>query len=287
MDFQEIASWLVSEAGAGWAAALFVVIVAVIGWIAGWRRRERPPLVVVEEMKNIRLLDIHPSQRERLTVSYLVEEGMQIPIEDLRQKDIVIYNNGTSDIVDPVQIELRVVRAGSDQVPFQGFWEWFSDDKRFASTVVKEEVSERVGSSELKAFMWRGVHIELPYLNSYPVHRDCVRAHIVCDGEVEMALWGTETGRGWSARFISLERARLVQRRVGMGVAGAAFLLILLGLLCMKRTVGSPYPILRVITATIFAVGVGLLYLDRPVARVICRRILQARLPSDFIPTKA
>lgn len=287
MDFQEIVNWLVSEAGAGWAAALLVVIVAVVGWTIAWRRRERPPLVLIQETGSMRLLDIHPSQRDKLTVSYSIEDGMQIPVQDLRQKDIVIYNNGTRDILEPLQIELRVVRAGSDQVPFRGFWEWFSDDKRFASAVLKEEVSEQVAGDVIKAFMWRGVRIELPYLNSYPVHRDYVAAHIVCDGEIEMALWAKESGKGWSARFISLQHSRVLRRRVGMGVLVASALLLLLGYLCITRIDPGPYVILRLIPPTILSVGVGLLFLEEAVTRVICRRILGGRLPSEFKRTQS
>jgi hypothetical protein len=282
MDGEAMVTWLVSEAGAGWAAALLVLIVALVGWITALLRRDRPPLVVIQEIASIRLLDIHPSQRDRLTVIYSYEDGMEIRVEDLRQKDIVIYNNGTKDVLDPLEVELRVVAPGSDQGPFQGFWQWFSEDKRIASTVIEEEASETVADTVMPGLAWHGVRIQLPYLNSYPLHRDYVAAHIVCDGEIEMALWARQSGKGWSARFVPLQQSLRLQRRVGMTVLAVAGLLLLVCYLWISIPEPSPSLILRLIPATILMVATGLLILQDTITAAVWRRVMRARLPSEF-----
>ncbi len=287
MDSQTILSWLLSEAGAGWAAALLVLVVALVGWIIAWRRRERPACVIVQEIESIKLLDIHRSQRDKLTVSYSYEDGMEIPVQDLRQKKIVIYNNGSRDILDPLEVELRVVRAGSDEVPFRGFWQWFSEDKRFTSTVLEEEVSEQVGKTLVRGLLWRGVRIELPYLNSYPVHRDYVAAHIVCDGEIEMALWGKESGRGWSAEFIPLHRVEDLRSRIS-NMVGWSFLwasLASITLLTFGTAMVLIAPQLRWLgycgAALAFMVALSLAP-HMKITRSIVSRYLRIRWPAEF-----
>ena len=63
---QSFWNWLIGEAGAGW----IVGILGIIGGIYAWRKRERPPRVVLQEVNSVNLLDIHPSQAEKLEVYY-------------------------------------------------------------------------------------------------------------------------------------------------------------------------------------------------------------------------
>ena len=69
--------WLIGEAGAGWIIGLL----GLLGVLFTWLRRERPSRVIIQEINTIRLLDIHPSQRERLSVHYTDTQGEQERIQ--------------------------------------------------------------------------------------------------------------------------------------------------------------------------------------------------------------
>lgn len=284
MGIQAFLSWVFSEAGAGWAAASIVLVIALVGWILDRRRRERAPRVIIQEIKRTKLLDIHPSQQDRLRVHYTDENGTQEPVKDLQQKEIVIYNNGTRDILEPLEpLELvfRFPSLDPDQAQLGGFWRWFFDDGVYASRRL-EEVSIAGIPEELGLKVARGVTVELPYLNSYPVHRDYFKAYLVSDGEVEVSLVGRHSGKGWSAHFVSLDRWRGLQRRVNTAILWACAALLLLGLVVLGSAIAATLPILALVWAACWTVATLLLVSINLVTGTLSRKYLGARLPSDF-----
>ena len=116
--------WLVGEAGAGWIVGFIGLLLSLYAWL----HRECAPKVIVQEVNSIRLLDIHSTQRESLSVFYTDSEGQQVRVQDLQQEEVVIYNNGTVDVREPLQLVIRFHQAGSKGEEFSGFWQLVSDD---------------------------------------------------------------------------------------------------------------------------------------------------------------
>ena len=204
--------WLITEAGAGW-------IIGILGLIAGfytWLRRERPPRVVIQEIENIRLLNVHPSQQENLSVHFVDERGEAERIESLEQKELVIYNNGTKDILQSIELSLAVCEEDSKK-GFSGFWRLIFDDDAGISQVVCDNTENA----------WTGVHVEVPYLNSYPVHKHYVKAYLISERGVRLDLL-KGVGKGWSAYLVSFKGLREFERRVTRLLSGATVILLTL-----------------------------------------------------------
>ena len=230
---EALLDWLIGEPGAVWVTGTLLLVVTLIGLALRWVRRERPPRVVIQETGSIRLLDIHPSQRDRLRVSYVDEKGIPQPVEDLRQKEIVIYNDGTRDIMEPMELRLRFVDPRSSDRPFPGLWWWLFDETKYSATQLEEEETVQMGSTTIHKAIQRGVRIELPYLNSFPLHGDYVAAHLVSDGEVDIVLWGKVAGRGWSAHYTSPHELKDMEGRVErrLRLASGSLMLLAVGLM--------------------------------------------------------
>lgn len=281
----ELVGWLIGEPGAAWIIGLLMLLVAVIGLVLRERRRESPARVVVQEVRRLKLLDIHASQQGSLAVFYIDDDGSQLPIFDLRQTEIVIYNDGTTDIIEPFDIVIRFSDSDSDFPVYDAFWRVSFDQGKCAAERLVEHLKilprERFVSEERHES--HGVRIKLPHLNSYPAHKDYVRAYLISDRDMGMRLWGRQSGRGWSARFITLDGTRRLQRQVGRGVLWVAAVLIGAFFLLKDRMPASE-PGLRLVFSATLILGVFLLILHEWVTAAISRRVLGARLPSEFRP---
>lgn len=280
--------WLIGEPGAVWITGALLLLAKLI---ITCLRRERPPRVIIQEIESIRLLNVHPSQRDRLQVSYVNNKGVPLPIEDLRQKEIVIYNDGTRDILESLELALQFLKPGSADAPFEGRWWWFFDENRYSWARTAEQETVAMGSTRIHRSPRIGIAIELPYLNSYPVHGDYVSAHLVSDREIEVALRGRESGKGWSARFVGLDQVAKLQARIGQIARLSVLPMMLLaggiaGLVLSRwaRATGSeiedPGSLGMLIGA--FVGGVVSTSLLGPIGRMLFRKWLGARLPSEF-----
>ena len=85
----------------------------------------------------LRLLDIHPSQRRNLSVSYTDQHGTYENLLDLEQKKLVIYNMG-KDILEPVEIRLKFSSDNSSSV-FQGFFRPVYDSNTCTITAIQDQ----------------------------------------------------------------------------------------------------------------------------------------------------
>lgn len=197
LKMQAFWNWFIGEAGAAWIIGLL----GLLAMLYSWQHRERAPRVIVQEVKKTRLLNIHPSQRETLTVIHTDSNGNQTRIQDLEQREIVIYNNGTRDILEPLQLVLRFHEAGSREERFHGFWRLVFDDGTCAWKQIDGDIQ-----------------IELPYLNSYLVHRHYIKGYLISDKEIEIRVLDG-IGRGWSARFIALHWVEDLEQRISNIIA--------------------------------------------------------------------
>ena len=220
---QGIWDWLIGEAGAGWIVGLAGLCLVVYGWL----RRERAPRVIVQEVKRTKLLDIHPSQRESLKVFHTDEDEKLTAIEDLEQKDIVIYNDGSADIVEPVALRLQFNQPGSKPDQFPGFWRWVFDDPAYSWEPVRVEGEDTSV----------GVRVQLPYLNSYAVHHHYVRGYLISDRGLAVQLLD-RVGKGWSAQFVALERIGRLEQSAVRAVKWLGRALALLSMLILVGSMG-------------------------------------------------
>lgn len=285
--------WLIGEPGAVWITGTLLLVLTVVGLLLRWRRRERPPHVVIQEIESIRLLDIHPSQRNRLQVKYLDENGTSETVEDLRQKEIVIYNDGTRDILEPLELRLRFREPSSTDKPFDGFWRWFSDDNRCAATPLEDgEIIEPYRGGIRCRAIWGGLGLDLQYLNSYSTHGDYVAGHLISDGDLHIVLWGKVGGKGWSADFTSLQRLDQLNGRVRRTLSRASLSLVLFGMAVffsqsLLSALFSPDILFGHIGMIVALLGVVLDSLGVTVAPRIVRRYLRIRPASEFERTSS
>jgi hypothetical protein len=190
-------NWLISEAGAGW----IVAIGTAIAWLLERRRRERPPRVIIQEVARTRVLDIHPSQQHKISVRYNHQDTI-MPITEMEQREFVIYNAGTSDIVEPVQFTLVFEREDEAKKRY-GIYDWSFDTFDYKITGIPDDAVV-------------GYEIEFPYLNSYHLHKSVIRAYLVTDGDVDIELF-IGGGKGWSAYLVTeLQLKQMYERYHGL-----------------------------------------------------------------------
>lgn len=182
--------WFIGEAGAAWIIGLL----GLIGVIYTLFHRERAPRVILQETSSRWLLNIHDSQRDALRVQYGTPPEDVIDIHSLEQTDLVIYNTGTKDLTEPIEIMLRFRRiASSDGDTVVGFWRLTFDD---AVCMAQPERSTATEPSD-------EVVVTVQYLNSYDIHGHCARGYLISENTIEPELV-TGTGRGWSARCVTI-----------------------------------------------------------------------------------
>ncbi len=287
LEMDSLQDWLVGEPGAVWITGTLLFVLTLIGLIVSSVRRERAPRVVIQEIESIRLLDIHPSQRDRLRVFFVDEKGIEEPVEDLRQREIVIYNDGTRDILEPLELRLQFLTPGSRHRAFAGLWWWFFDDTRYSATEMHEEETTELGSTKIHTGLARGARLELPYLNSYRVHGDYVEAHLISDGEFDITVWGKVAGKGWSAHFTPLHRVIELQHRVqnrlvvGMGVLGIiGFIVASFGVVAQPE-LSLPIPLVLA-GMTLVLLAIVLTFVGLTVSGRIVHTYLHVRAISEF-----
>jgi hypothetical protein len=177
--------WLISDGGAGWVFG----VAGLISFIISWIRRARPPKVVVQVIEEVSLVDIHPSQRHRITIAYRNDQGDQEVTQSLHQKVLVIYNNGTSDILVPVSFTLRLHR------PDRKFFHLVSDDVKIDAQNYTDDLTKP----------YTDVRIDLPYLNSFNEHKHFLKLYLISENEINVELINAQ-GKGWSALFVPRDK---------------------------------------------------------------------------------
>ncbi len=228
---QSFWQWFIGEAGAGW----IIGILGVIGGVYAWLRRERPPRIVIQEVKQISLLDIHPSQSDKIHVGYSDTDGSEHKIESLEQVKLAVYNLGTKDITETVDFVLTFRRkkqpADAEDSESIGFWRLVFDDATCEAESIPTDGSVHEQS----------VRIRIPYLNSYRTHHHYALAYLMTEHAAQLQLV-RGNGKGWSASLSTLDqfwtRRRTMARAVRMTAIG---LVLLAGVLCFFVMLGDPF----------------------------------------------
>jgi hypothetical protein len=191
--------WLIGEAGAGW----IIGVLGITGGLYTWYNRIRPPKVVIHELRRTRLLDIAPSRRENLHISYTDESGIGHTVKYLEQTEFAVYNTGTVDINEG--IELSILYKSDAQIKQQDPM----TEKKTAPLFIDKILFSQDGCSSIPILgadgsIREGDHVFLPYLNSYVNHQHYVIAYSIAGGTLNFRL-GKSVGKGWSAQLITLE----------------------------------------------------------------------------------
>jgi len=178
----------IGEPGGVWIIGLVGLGIGVFRWL----QRERAPRVILQELSTARLLDMHPSQHDRVQAYYAPAIGSSRQIKDLIQKKLVIYNGGTKDVLDAVSLELTLSPgARSTQNERAGLLECVVESPAKAQPAIDGEGKE-------------GVQISIPYLNSYREHGHLWTLHLLAERPFDVAL-SCGSGKGWSARLLTRE----------------------------------------------------------------------------------
>jgi hypothetical protein len=193
MSFSE---WLVGEAGAGW----IIGVIGVIGALYTWVKRERAPRIVIQEVETIRLLDIHKSLSGRLNVYYGEKQDKQEKINDLVQKKVVIYNYGTRDILEEINISFQIK---------ENFGKNHSGFCRVILEGSNNGQVETIYNNDNEVF--EEIKLTLPYLNSYHEHHEYNTVYILTNNPVKMEL-KRGSGKGWSSYIVTLSKIRQTKR---------------------------------------------------------------------------
>ena len=273
--------WLISDAGAGW----IIGILGILGAIYTWVQRDKPAKIVIQEINALRLLDIHVSHQERINVFYNDAQGSKEQIQSLEQKKIVIYNNGTKDISEPLQFVLKFSSSKTGNL-FSGFWRLVVDNARCTSTPIKDESGNTTA-----------IAIEVPYLISYQLHKHLITIYFISDGPVTLQLADGE-GKGWSASMVPFHQIRKLRNFSKtiiitlMSISALAVILIINRIFDVVRTsIDKPdYQILSqsnlaVMTTSMIGLMVIVIILDRlsrNIGELVSSRYLGIQPSSKF-----
>jgi len=171
MNFWE---WFLGDAGAAWIIGILTLVITVGGVILAYIRREKPPVVLIQELEQQSMLSIHPSRKEKLQVLYKDQDGKEYVVQNLQQKEVAIYNLGSKDILDPVQFVLEISgSSGKDRSLFEII---FDDND------CKHKKQADNHDDKLKTL------ITLPYLNSFQKHGHFHRAYLLSDTNMDITL---------------------------------------------------------------------------------------------------
>lgn len=233
--------WLTGEAGAGW-------IVGVVGIIVGalyyWKSRPQPPKIAIQEIRRTRLLDIHSSQQEKLKVTLIDSEGVEQDVKNLEQREFVIYNNGKSDLLEPVELSLKLAGEIVEEKK-RGVWYFVNNAMGRDNITVQATKSERDyfqqwsfdnPECEISPFsvnekqLITGIRFKIPYLNSYPAHQHYLVVRLIADGEYIYEL-NSRVGKGWSSYFVALRKMDMMKRRWRFALRGT--IVLVMGLIYM------------------------------------------------------
>lgn len=182
-------AWLFGESGVAWIVAVF----SLGGWIIYWRRHEKPISIVIQEIENIELLNIHPSQKSNLSVQYS-DGNSSYPIQNLVQKKVILYNVGSTDIVDPIEFSFTFTTTNKNPNKSNNFTKVISERDE-CKPIVKP--SQQNNNDE--------VAISINYLNSTKKHQHYITLYILTENFIEL-LTKSVVGKGWSVRFFEKNR---------------------------------------------------------------------------------
>jgi len=185
-------NWFIGDGGAAWITA----IIAIIAYIYAYVKRTKAPVVVIQEIEQQELLSIHPSQKEKLKVSYNDQLGQEHIVQNLLQKKFVIYNLGTQDILDNINVSLRATNDPSQSK--NSLFEIIFDNDECKYEKTTDGQSENLIAS-----------IKIPYLNAYQPHKHYHSAYVLSDTNIDISLQ-SGMGKGWSSRLISADNAKIV-----------------------------------------------------------------------------
>jgi hypothetical protein len=200
--------WFIGEAGAAWIALLFTT-----GWALYERlRRERPPKVVIQEAFKAKTLEL-AHRSNVITTLFTDAEGEQHPIDKLVEVVFFIYNDGSRDILDSIELVLNLGEEGD-----KGLWRLFLEDIKCTS----EKAFDHEG-------FCTGVRIKIPYLNSFPNHKHYTKALLISDRELTPKL-SQGIGKGWSARLVPLQKIERMERLLERILNNSLLVIALAGL---------------------------------------------------------
>jgi hypothetical protein len=183
--------WFIGDAGAAW----IIGILTVAGALFAYFRRERPPVILIQEIEQQSMLSIHEARKEKLQALYKDQDGQEYIVENLQQKDVAIYNMGSKDVLEPITFTLLV----SDETDKKrSLFEIIFDD----NNCKYEKQTADKHSDKLKA------QITIPYLNSFQQHGHSQKAYFLSDTDTNITL-EHGMGKGWSSRYVSLDDCKL------------------------------------------------------------------------------
>jgi hypothetical protein len=187
---QEFWQWFIGEAGAGW----IVGILGLVGGVYAWLKRERPAQIIIQELETLRLMDIHPSQQHKLDIRYKTDEFGEVKIHDLFQKQVVIYNSGTRDILEPLDLKLgAIVRPELHSTNYRKGNDLFV-------VIIDQVMAKQVDRDPGYPGAW-SVCLQIPYLNSYQDHQQYLKCEFISNYPMELVPI-SKTGRGWSVSIL-------------------------------------------------------------------------------------
>jgi hypothetical protein len=182
-------AWLFSESGIAWIVAIF----SLGGWIIYWRRHEKPISMVIQEIENIELLNIHPSQKDNLLIQYN-DETSSYPIQNLVQKKVILYNIGSVDITEPIEFSLFFSSAIKNQNKLNNFAKVVSERNECKSFIKHDTVTNK-----------DEIVITVNYLNSTKRHQHFITLYILTENFIEL-LSKPVVGKGWSVYIFEKNR---------------------------------------------------------------------------------
>lgn len=235
--------WFIGDAGAAWIVGALSVLLTLYMW----QKRERPAKVVVQVINKISLLNIHSAGVTKLHVFYEDEQGGMNRIQALEQTEIIIYNSGTRDITEPLEVNLRF--RFKDK---KGLWAILGDD-------AAKTMSMHYGAQD----QYIDSKFSSPYLNSYFEHQQIYTIFLVAEYPMEVELLPS-FGKGWSSYLVALEgmsQGEAKRKRLVRFLAlGGAFISLLIGPLIFYNSILTAFDKRDALSLVLLAFGPFYLY---------------------------
>lgn len=173
--------------------------------------------------------------------------GTETDVNRLEQRVFVIYNAGSADILEPIDISLNLTHFVVGE-----YEKWYGKtiDRLWGKTAIgKTQEMEKVGENSHHFHQWTfdklgceancdsfddggsSAHIELriPYLNSYQEHQDYQILRLIADGNYVYSL-DSRVGKGWSAKYVPQRVLRITwdRTRIPLRLIGLMLLVVML-----------------------------------------------------------
>ncbi|MCB9420985.1 MAG: hypothetical protein H6667_14380 [Ardenticatenaceae bacterium] len=210
--------WFIGEAGGTWITLVIMIASGLLGWLFS---RKRATIVIIQNIAKTKLLGINRTQQNNIQVYYTLK-GKGVPIRGLIQKELVVYNGGTQDILEPLEIVLDFFE-NSYSKGISGLGELVTSS---SECNIKPQYDESGKCT--------GAIVKLPYLNSFSKHKHFIPLTLISESDVNVEI-ATQAGKGWSTfrvyeRDTPSDLGKLVNRiRFSLSLIG--YLLILLAVL--------------------------------------------------------